>query len=97
MIKRMAAMFATVTVAGGLGAATAHASAAPDGPGAVHAAATTIKTDTIPPGYSKQGSYYWHDSCEAAGQAGIPKSWTAYLCIGDGWPWDSYDLWVKRT
>ncbi|MBS2535142.1 hypothetical protein KGQ20_20470 [Catenulispora sp. NF23] len=46
---------------------------------------------------SKQGSYYWHDSCEAAGQAGIPKSWTAYLRIGDGWPWDSYDLWVKRT
>ena len=54
-----------------------------------------VKTDDVPPGYSYEGNFYWHDSCEAAGQGGIPRAWSAYLCIGDGWVFDSYNLYVK--
>lgn len=41
------------------------------------------------------GTFYWHSSCDEAGRGGIPRAWSAYVCLGDGWPWDSYDLYVK--
>lgn len=53
-------------------------------------AATTLDDD-----FEYAGSFYWRDSCDEAGKAGIPKAWSDYYCDGSGWPWDDYDLYVK--
>ncbi|NUP47925.1 MAG: hypothetical protein HOW97_11525 [Catenulispora sp.] len=94
MVKRMAATLATITMAGALGAASAHASQSVGEHTAVHTAAV-VKAEDPPAGYTFEGNFYWHASCEEAGKGGIPRAWSAYVCLGDGMPWDSYNLYVK--
>jgi len=85
MRKRLAAiLLAAATTALAFSGATAHA-------------ATIVPTDDPPAGYTYEGTFYWHDSCEEAGKGGVPRAWSTYVCIGDGWPWDSYDLYVKYS
>lgn len=94
MFKRMAALIAAVAAAGTLGVTTASAASATDRHTAAHTA-TAVRAEDPPAGYSYEGSFYWHDSCEEAGKGGIPRAWSAYVCLGDGMPWDDYDLYVK--
>ena len=94
MLKRMAALFAIITVAGAFGSVAANAAVATGEHTAVHSA-VVIRAEDPPAGYTHEGSFYWHASCDEAGKGGIPKAWSAYVCLGDGMPWDEYDLWVK--
>jgi hypothetical protein len=93
MFKRMAALVAALAAASTLGVTTASAAITTD----QHAAhtATAVRAEDPPAGYSYEGSFYWHDSCEEAGKGGIPRAWSAYVCLGDGMPWDDYALYVK--
>lgn len=94
MFKRMAVLVGALAAAGTLSATTAQAAVAPSGQSAVHQS-SGIRAEDPPAGYVYEGTFYWHDSCEEAGKGGIPRAWSAYVCIGDGWPWDSYNLYVK--
>ena len=98
MMKRIAAALATAAITGALGAATAQASETGEhATGAVSTISTisTVKSEDPPAGYTYEGSFYWHASCEEAGKGGIPRAWSAYVCLGDGMPWDEYALYVK--
>lgn len=92
MLKRLAALLAAVVAALALTGTTAHA-AVPTAAG--HHAVMLAPTEDPPAGYTYEGTFYWHSSCDEAGRGGIPRAWSAYVCLGDGWPWDSYDLYVK--
>jgi hypothetical protein len=94
MIKRMTALLVATAAAVTITGATAQAAVATDPHQAAHSAAA-IRSEDPPAGYSYEGNFYWHASCEAAGQGGIPRAWSAYVCLGDGWAWDSYNLYVK--
>lgn len=57
--------------------------------------AAVVKAEDPPAGYTFEGSFYWHASCQEAGKGGIPRAWSASVCLGDGMPWDEYSLYVK--
>jgi hypothetical protein len=94
MRRRIAATLLTAAVAVAVGLPSAHAAALAGNTAQVHTA-VLAPADNPPPGYTYEGTFYWHASCEEAGNGGIPRAWSAYICLGDGWPWDSYDLYVK--
>ncbi|GAA2033545.1 hypothetical protein GCM10009839_37460 [Catenulispora yoronensis] len=96
MGKRIAATIGALAAVCAFGVTNAQASAttSTDGRTAAHTA-TRIHAEDPPAGYSYEGTFYWHASCEEAGKGGIPRAWSAYVCLGDGMPWDSYDLYVK--
>lgn len=94
-VKRIAATLATIMVAGTFGAASAHASSGHVTSHSAVRSAASIRAEDPPAGYTYEGSFYWHASCEEAGKGGIPRAWSAYVCLGDGMPWSEYDLYVK--
>lgn len=61
---------------------------------AAPAHATATETDTAAPRWHNTGqTFYWYDSCEAAGRAGVKSGWQTYDCKGSSAPWEDYELW----
>lgn len=88
--RGIGAVILTVGLTGGglFGAPSAGAA-----PTATAPVATTA--DSPPAGYEYAGEFFWGSSCDEAGQAGMNRGWSDYVCIGS-WN-DNYDLWIKPT
>lgn len=68
------------------------------GAGSATAAATApaIATDeSPPPGYEYAGEFFWHSSCVEAGNAGMNRGWSHYVCLGETFSTDYYELWIR--
>ncbi len=87
--SRLTRWLATATLAAGL-AGGGLLSAAPVGAAPM---APTSATVSIPPDYEYAGEFFFGASCDEAGQAGMNRGWSHYICDG---AWNrNYDLWIK--